>query len=393
MHDMFTVRRLAVVAIIAVVTMTAIATAYPLLIKPGTTEREGTVASEQTTNVPPAVGSEQKSARPLGQSAAEEPGFSMEDWCANSELEERESLFVSDDGEGSFEEARYEEELLRVKERLIASEDPEHLHVAALLAKEPSRRVALISRSLTVGGDSALRVWGAVNICVQAIGKTDCPLEDWTARLVTLDSQNGEAWLLLASNRISSGDESGALVAMQRAASATASRVYWPDMIEMGERAFAAASDQPFIERVVNSIGIAAANLPSGQTYLNMCRVTSARSMDWTMACLEYGELAEREGKTILGQSIGRAMQRNALTALDDEDRLASLAVRDRESRIRLADTVWARDPAVAMTANPMFFSRYLNAIRLHGEADARAAMQEEVDQWVSRHRDLDCIP
>jgi len=289
----------------------------------------------------------------------------------------------------------YEASLNAAKNRLAISEDPEHLHAAALLEDDPARRIELITRALAVDKDNAFRVWGAVHLCAGVYQETSCPLQAWQERMLTLDSENSEAWVQAALIRISAGAEAAALRAMQRAASSSASRVYWPETIEMIERAFAAASDMSFRDRVALGADFAGTNLPNYSSYMNMCREQSAQNMDWAYACLRYGELSEREGKTLMGQRIAMGVQQVALNALGDQERLKMVVERYQRSREKTENTVIEdfQRSMVIVTGSPTLYSRYLAAVKEHGEIATMAIMQEEAARWVLRHKDLECIP
>jgi len=318
--------------------------------------------------------------------------FSLQDLCGYAESEQQANRFM-EDFSAAVEE--YEASLNAAKNRLAISEDPEHLHAAALLEDDPARRIELITRALAVDKDNAFRVWGAVHLCAGVYQETSCPLQAWQERMLTLDSENSEAWVQAALIRISAGAEAAALRAMQRAASSSASRVYWPETIEMIERAFAAASDMSFRDRVALGADFAGTNLPNYSSYMNMCREQSAQNMDWAYACLRYGELSEREGKTLMGQRIAMGVQQVALNALGDQERLKMVVERYQRSREKTENTVIEdfQRSMVIVTGSPTLYSRYLAAVKEHGEIATMAIMQEEAARWVLRHKDLECIP
>ena len=291
--------------------------------------------------------------------------------------------------------AEYKDAIRRVKERLIVSLDAEHLHLAAILETDPVNRIELITKALVSGWNDAFLVWDAVRICAEAREQTSCPMHVWQDRLLALDGQNSEAWVRTAANRLLAGDNEAALRALQRAASAPESRVYWSESVEMIERGFAAASDYAFAERAAYGFGIAGSNQPDYLVYVSMCNVESAKSQEWAYACLAYGELVERQGRTDMGQSIARAIQERALQSLEDDERLAAVVARRelaRRKRLESSNARHALSDAI-MISNPTFFSRYLTAIRSQGEITAKAYLREETDRWLRQHKDLECIP
>ncbi len=318
--------------------------------------------------------------------------FSLEDLCGYAESEQQANRFV-EDFSAAVEE--YEASLNAAKDRLAISEDPEHLHAAALLEDDPARRIEMITRALAVDKDNAFRVWGAVHLCAGAYQETNCPLQVWQERMLTLDSENSEAWAQAALIRISAGAEGAALRAMERAASSSESRVYWSETIEMVERAFAAASDMSFRDRVMLGADFAGTNLPNYSSYMNMCREQSAQSMDWAYACLGYGELSEREGKTLLAQRMGLGVQQVALNALGEKEQLKTVVETYQRSQQKTDITAMEdfKQTMVIVTGSPTLYSRYLAAFKEHGEIATMTIMQEEAARWVLRHKGLACIP
>ncbi len=328
--------------------------------------------------------------------SAEAAEFSIEDLCIYEELLEQEakaesSALEPDEVVGDFEALKD-----NIKARLVVSENPEHLHVAAILERDPAKRVELISRAVAAGKDNVLHLWGAVEFCEQAPSEVDCPLQAWQDRLLSLDSQNGEAWIRAAVTRFAAGDKGAALYAMRRAASASESRIYWPDTIDMVGRALAAASDLSLPERQTYAFTFSALPIRSYQAEMLMCEEGAAGPLarEWAEACLAYGELSERESKNVLAQSIALAMQRQALESLGEKQRAAAVWKKYQNEYQRRVDA--AEDSQryeLVLATNPTIFHRYIDAIREYGETQARVSMRKEVDQWVRRHQSLECIP
>jgi len=107
---------------------------------------------------------------------------------------------------------------------LLASQDPEHLAVAALVGRDPADRVADIVRAMAAGRQNPAVVWTAVQICDGAGANATCPAKDWEAALLELDGQNSEVWIHVAEARWQRGDIAAALEATQRAAAAAETR-------------------------------------------------------------------------------------------------------------------------------------------------------------------------
>jgi hypothetical protein len=288
----------------------------------------------------------------------------------------------------------YNRILTETGQRLAASADPEHLHTAALIEEDPVRRMELMGRAVSVNGDGAFRLWAATGMCAELYEETGCPLQAWQQRLLALDGQNSEAWMLAAAIRLRAGAEGAALEAMRQAASSSESRVYWAETLEMTERALAAAGDLSFRDRVALGADFATVHLPDYSFHASLCAEQSAKSQEWAHACLRYGEVSETEGRTVLGQRAALVIQRVALKALGEQEKLEAAAARyaSLQAVMNHAHINGHRTMSV-VTSTPTLFSRYLGLFRTRGEAATLAALEEEAEPWIRRHEGQDCIP
>lgn len=278
-----------------------------------------------------------------------------------------------------------------VAESLFVSASPEHLYAAAILEDDPARRVSLIAEAVFRNNLDPLVLWGAVQICTEHQEWIPCPLQEWERRLVAVDSQNSEVWARVAANRYARGEYVEALEAMRRASVAAEAHSYWPEIIAMIERGYAAGSSLPFAQRAAMALG--AAPLPTYDGIFTMCREQAAQSREWAYTCLAYGQLLERQGRTELSAVMSRAIQRETLQAAGDEERARAVTARiesHRQARIE------SRDPMDSVTlhllvTNPAVFSTYLEAIRSEGEMAAVAEVSAMVEEMVQRQPELAC--
>jgi hypothetical protein len=261
------------------------------------------------------------------------------------------------------------------REQLLVSRDAEHLAAAALLSRNARDRVDDITRALATGRQNPAVVWTAVQICAAADDQIACPAQEWEDRLLDLDGQNSEVWIHVAVRRLERGDARRALDAVQRAAAAPVSNTYWPDTVELLERGLAAAGGYTFPERAALAFGVAAANQPDYASYLNMCKAQSQADRAWADACLRYGQVAELQRKTLLGQTSARTLQISVLEVVADD--LAVAGVRAR-GRANIATTEERRRADTLIMSGPRPFARYLAKLRESGESAAVAYMLED---------------
>jgi hypothetical protein len=315
-----------------------------------------------------------------------------DEWCAALTLAQRWLPAVSTEAAEVLAD-EWETAIQFATERLGASQDGEHKRVAAILAHEPARQIEYLESAVQKAGSNALVLWDAVRVCSESARETGCPLADWEARLQALDGQNSEVWIRIAANRLRSGNEEAALRAMQQAAVSPESREYWVESVEALERALSAAGNFTFPERVSAAFGSASSNLPDYQDYTSMCRNQAAGDVQWAYACLTYGELLERQGKTDIGHLFALALQKIALEYLGDTEKLAEVVA--RQDAFRSARQEAARSRAalseVLLFANPSVLYDYLAEMRKLGEFSARAWLQEETERWLSLHGEPAC--
>ncbi len=259
--------------------------------------------------------------------------------------------------------------------QLLVSRDAEHLAAAALLSRNARERVDDITRAFTIGRQNPAIVWTAVLICAAADSQIPCPAREWEDQLLKLDGENSEAWMHVAARRLERGETRAALDALQRAAAAPVSNAYWPDTVELLERGLAAAGGYSFSERAAIAFGVAAANQPDYASYLTVCKAQSQADRAWADACLRYGQAAEVQRKTLLGQTSARSLQIAVLEVVADDEAVARVRARGRES---VATTEERRRADALIMSGPRPFARYLAKLRDSGESAAVAYMLED---------------
>jgi hypothetical protein len=260
------------------------------------------------------------------------------------------------------------------RERLLVSRDAEHLAAAAMMTRNVRERVADITKAMAIGSQNATIVWLAVQICGAASGRVPCPEQEWEEQLLKLDGENSEAWIQVAARRLERGDGGAAFDAMQRAASAAETNVYWPETVELAERGLAAAGGHSFADRAALAFGVAAANQPDYKSYVDMCKARSDVDRAWADACLHYGAAAEQRRKTVLGETSARTLQIAVLEAIGDDFGVAEVRARVPPG----IGTVDRRRADAMITSGPRPFALYLAKLRESGESAAVAYMLDE---------------
>ena len=308
--------------------------------------------------------------------AAEPAGFSDDTLCADQGSAAAHAVGAS-----------AEEPALSVtKNRLRVSQSAENLASVALMeVDEPRERVEAVTRAMTVGRRDAVVVWSAVQICDRPRRDLNCPAQEWEDELLKLDSGNSEVWIRVAASRYERGDTAKALDALRHAATAAETREYWPETVAMLERALDAAGGYSFPQRAALAFSFAAANAPDYAPYVNMCGQQSRLDAEWAQACLDYGSLVERQGKTDLSVGIARSIQFAAFDAMGDTGAAEAVAARkDEAAREAMSEPDVGRTDAFIFS-NTRLFAAYLAALRERGERAARAEARAEANRLADR--------
>lgn len=298
---------------------------------------------------------------------------------------------------------RFRAELENLQRSSAASRDPGHLLTAFLLdrpefraSNDPTSSATLLELGLRAGNsDSPLLAWHALRACLEA--EVYCPFPPLEQDLLEADSDNAEAWALMATLRYRRGDVAGALAAMQDAAQASMSTWYLGDTIALVERSLAEQTAITYADRVGLGFGVAASTLPSQSSLLNMCRVESAASRAWAEACLAFGAVRGEHNETTAARSIAYPIREQALTALGDMESAAEVAAESAlfnaertaggleltGSRLRVLE--------VLVTTDPERLHAYLSAIQQFGESEGvRVFLRQELPPLLDRAGLLD---
>jgi hypothetical protein len=287
----------------------------------------------------------------------------------------------------------HDEQSRHIARTLSLSSSAENLYVAALLTTDRTEQAKLLKRAVALAPTDAFLIWSAYELCSVADYLKNCPMDVWERWLIDADGSNSEAWVRIAANRFTAGDRRGALEAMRVAATSPQTRRYWPDTIEAVERGVAAAGGFHFGQRVEWAFGVTGA-IPGSLGEVGMCSEMSAADAEWAHVCLQYGELAERHGKTQLGTSVARSLQKIALTALGDTEGRDAVEQRIAMHR-RMSEAEFAAyDPLIEylLMSNAEFFYAYMDAIRMDGEFAARQRGRAQIRQRISEQPELACV-
>ncbi|MEL7450319.1 MAG: hypothetical protein AAFN78_13985 [Pseudomonadota bacterium] len=287
---------------------------------------------------------------------------------------------------------RFETGMATARESLAVSTDPEHLLTAAFLSEAPGERLALVERALAAAPADPHLLRRAVEFCQQAGGASECPLERWEQRLLDADSQNSEAWILVATNRYERGDHAGALSAVQQAAASPETRRYWPETVALANRALGAATRREYSAGIYDALSIAF-TMVSDKRRRPMCESASG-STEWVDACLRYGETLERQARVTIDHLNGVTLQLQALQIRGDNEQLAAVIERRDALMARpMPDATQTQAIAMLLYADAVAQQTWLDTYMREDEITAQAYLTEELSRHLEADDRLDCRP
>ncbi len=139
-----------------------------------------------------------------------------------------------------------------------------------------------------------------------------------------------------------------------------------------------------FGQEVHLSVSVESASLdPVQGGPMRMCLTQGAQDAAWARACLAYGELVERQGRTEMSMAMALAIQKHAYLALGAPEEAALAEQRLEARRRERSDWVSEHHAWVQslVFSDPKLFSEYLAALRADGELEAQRRMTREIQR------------
>ena len=177
---------------------------------------------------------------------------------------------------------------------------------------------------------------------------------------------------------------------MRFASAAAESRIYWPDTMESIERALRAVGGLSFVERATLANGVASSELPRFNGLTTMCTEQSAESLEWAYTCLRYGELVERQAKTLIGIAIAGSVQRLALEAMGESESAVAVEERIEASRQESVGSYDEKVMLLIMTNQNLFYA-WVAAIKSVGEVAAKGHIAADIERLIRQRPELAC--
>ncbi|MEM1145472.1 MAG: hypothetical protein AAGI88_23100 [Pseudomonadota bacterium] len=231
------------------------------------------------------------------------------------------------------------------------------------------------SQALQLAPDDEMVLTMVANKCSPStVGEESAPCsKDLVFRLTELDPDNGFYWAKLATYQLGNEDTDAALKSYQRAVVAPILSIGW------GEQVYRLSKALNEILAITESCaapiaaGIAAANLPRYEGFINACRAHSGDG-GWRQACLDLGHKMETQSPSVVSRMIGFPMQRIVYEAMSDEVGVAAVAERKEQLRETLVEKGSVNE---CLWSDPDMTEEWLLSLRDFGEIETMSRFAE----------------
>ncbi|MEM7765370.1 MAG: hypothetical protein AAF290_14990 [Pseudomonadota bacterium] len=283
-----------------------------------------------------------------------------------------------------------EAERTAAAETLAAARTPTQLHGAGLL--HPDRRIKWLGEAASSLPNDAVVQMNFATACLRDEAGL-CDASDSIERLLKIDADNSEAWVLATLLRYGKEDKDGALRALEIAATASRSSSYWPETAAAVYRSYRASGAADVGVALVDSITLPTQLMPNQLALIQLCRKEAPNDRRWADGCIAYGKLAFANYKTLIGGSGATGVAAAGMQAINESDAAQAMWRSYRELRHNAPST------ALIFLVNASFdvdgdeFLRHLEALRQYGEIEAMRSRTEIAADWVRELDIADCAP
>lgn len=283
-----------------------------------------------------------------------------------------------DDYWSEIEDEEHDARFALLADTLSQSPNAEDQLAAAIIrgVGAPEQRTDSLVEALTADPMHELVLWQAADDCRRGRGGEYCTDSNVRATIESVLGGNGWYWTQVAAFYHGQGMFDESLSALRRAVSAPEFNDYFVDNVLLMERALSADSDRAYVDRVISSIGFAAA-MPA-DFLARECAARAEADDSWRDACTMLAERYEHEGSNLMMQTIGLGMQENLYES-------SGLMAEARDAEIRKAEMLKLLEQAggdyqLVQWLDPQLSARYLDVWAASGEVAALEFAVESVD-------------
>jgi hypothetical protein len=282
-------------------------------------------------------------------------------------------------------EEDHETRAIALSKLLAHTRDADYLLAAALL----SQRIAgdlpleLLAKAADVEPSNPLVAWNQLAMCRHR-KDASCDIEKIAANAITIDGSNGALWMEIAMLRLAEDDSDAAVVAVRRAIAAPRLDTYFIDHALVLERAMASRSDMSYRDRVFQGMGYSAALVVSFYEITEHCRTVDESVGVWIELCDQLGAKMFADGRILLDQAIGRALQKIAAERSGDENWISNATADYERFKTYYRSLLAYRGTQALLENDEAVLRQYFENFSTFGELEAQVRLQTEAQRLRS---------
>ena len=282
-----------------------------------------------------------------------------EDKNASKELEEMSSEYEN-----------YLNSTKQLTEPLKYNLDSDSQLVRAFLLDDSNgdKRIEILTNILNSDPDNKLANWDLLNICT-AESSNKCAKE-LLANARDIHHQNAAVWLTAINTAYNNSDNSMAQVALEQLIAAPIFNDYYSDYLVIAERVFRTVENGELNEEQVAALPqLAVQSIPPIIGILEFCKSNTPENDHFSHLCLEAGKRMVFSSKTALSRMVGYAVQKSALTSMNNQTALAALEIK-KEQAAYYNSLTWKKASSLLEHDSELYDQWFKNLVEF-GENDA----------------------
>jgi len=284
----------------------------------------------------------------------------------------REAPFKSDGSEEA-----HKARAIALANELARTGDADYLLAAALLSRSarPDRPLELLVRASDIAPRNRLVAWNRLTMCRDR-RVADCDLKKTEADAIEVDGTNGAVWMEIAMRRLAGDKQDAAVAAVRRAIAAPRMDHYFIDHVIVLERALASRSDLSYRDRVFQAMGYSAALTVPYYGITEHCDTVSEDLGVWIELCDQLGAKMFVDGRTLLDQAIGRALQKIAAKRSGDTDWMKRSTAEYEEFKAHYDKLLSDRSMQALLENDAAVLRQYVENFSTYGELEAQTRLR-----------------
>lgn len=241
----------------------------------------------------------------------------------------------------------------------------------------------LLAKAADIEPGNPLVAWNQLAMCRDR-EDVSCDIEKIAANAIAVDGSNGALWLEIARLRLAENNSDAAVAAVRRAIAAPRLDTYLIDHALVLERAMASRSDLSYRDRVFQGMGYSAALVVSFYQITEHCRTVDESVGVWIELCDQLGAKMFADGRILLDQAIGRALQKIAAERSGDEDWISDATADYERFKTYYRSLLADRGTQALLENDEAVLRQYLDNFSTFGELEAQVRLQIEAQRLRS---------